>query len=47
MNKPPARGVKLTTVILAVIVMGVSAALSNTTVASDNSVQVSQSQDNN
>lgn len=44
MNKPPAKSVKLTTVVVAVFVLAVSAMLSNYTVASDNSSQVEQSQ---
>lgn len=44
MNKPPTKGVKLTTVVVAVFVLAVSAMLSNHTVASSSDTQVEQSQ---
>ncbi len=43
MNKPSSRGFKLTTVIFAVFIMAVSAALSNTSVADDMDVETVQS----
>ena len=44
MNKSSSRGLKLTTVIFAVIVMAVSAILSNTSVADDMEVKTAQSE---
>ena len=44
MNKPPAKGVKLTTVVVAVFVLALSAMLSNYTAASGSEVLVEQSQ---
>jgi len=42
MNKSSTRGLKLTTVILAVLIMAVSAMLSNTVVAGDIEVKTAQ-----
>jgi len=42
MRKSPPRGFKLTTVILAVLVMAVSAVLSNVSVAGDKDVEITQ-----
>ncbi|WP_281284860.1 hypothetical protein [Litorilituus lipolyticus] len=44
MNKSSSRGLKLTTVIFAVLIMAVSAILSNTSVADDMDVEQSQSE---
>jgi hypothetical protein len=44
MNKSSSRGLKLTTVIFAVLVMAVSALLSNTSVADDMEVKTAQSE---
>ena len=44
MNKPPAKGVKLTTVVVAVFVLALSAMLSNYTAASGNQAPQEQSQ---
>jgi len=44
MNKSSTRGLKLTTVIIAVLIMAVSAMLSNTVVAGDIEVQIAQAQ---
>ncbi|MCW8833102.1 MAG: hypothetical protein OQK09_06685 [Colwellia sp.] len=44
MSKSSSRGLKLTTVILAVLVMAVSAILSNTSVADDMEVKTAQSE---
>ncbi|MGL1958498.1 MAG: hypothetical protein OCD00_14405 [Colwellia sp.] len=44
MNKSSSRGFKLTTVIFAVLVMAVSAILSNTSIADDMDVKVEQSE---
>ena len=44
MNKSSSRGLKLTTVIVAVLVMAVSALLSNTSVADDIEVKTAQSE---
>jgi hypothetical protein len=43
MKKPSSRGCKLTSVILAVLIMTVSAVLSNTSVADDMEVDIIQS----
>ncbi len=43
MNKSSSRGFKLTTVIFAVLIMAVSAVLSNTSLADDMDVKVEQS----
>ncbi|NQZ86756.1 MAG: hypothetical protein HRT54_04160 [Colwellia sp.] len=43
MNRSSPRGIKLTTVIFAVIVLAVSAALSNTSIAGDKDVTIEQS----
>lgn len=45
MNRTPARGVKLTTVVVAVFVLAVSAMLSNYTVASNQNTPVEESQE--
>jgi hypothetical protein len=44
MRKSSPRGLKLTTVIFAVLIMAVSAILSNTSVADDMEVKTSQSE---
>jgi len=44
MNKSSTRGLKLTTVIIAVLIMAVSAMLSNTVVAGDIEVKIAQAQ---
>lgn len=44
MSKSSSRGLKLTTVIFAVLVMAVSAVLSNTSVADDMEVKTAQSE---
>lgn len=44
MNKPSSRGFKLTTVIFAVLILAVSAILSNSSVADDMDVSIEQSQ---
>ncbi|WP_259337896.1 hypothetical protein [Colwellia sp. RSH04] len=44
MNKSSSRGLKLTTVIFAVLIMAVSAILSTTSVADDMDVEQSQSE---
>lgn len=43
MSKPSSRGVKLTTVIIAVLFMTVSAILSNTTLADNMDVKIEKS----
>jgi len=43
MNRSSSRGIKLTTVIFAVIVLAISAALSNTSIAGDKDVTLEQS----
>ncbi|MDO6444424.1 hypothetical protein Q4493_01420 [Colwellia sp. 1_MG-2023] len=43
MNKSPSKGIKLTTVIFAVLVLALSAILSNTSVADDMDVVTEQS----
>ncbi|MEW6983190.1 hypothetical protein AAD001_11125 [Colwelliaceae bacterium 6471] len=43
MNKSSSRGIKLTTVIFAVLVLAVSAVLSNTSIADDREVALEQS----
>jgi len=43
MNRSSSRGIKLTTVVFAVIVLAVSAALSNISIADDKDVTVEQS----
>lgn len=44
MSKSSPRGLKLTTVIIAVLIMAVSAVLSNTSVADDMEVKTAQSE---
>lgn len=44
MNKSSSRGFKLTTVIFAVLIMAVSAILSNTSVADDMDVEITQTE---
>lgn len=43
MNKAPSKGFKLTTVVFAVVVLAVSAMLSNSTVADDRDITVEES----
>lgn len=42
MSKSSSRGVKLTTVIIAVLIMAVSAIMSNTSIADDKEVKTAQ-----
>ncbi|WP_170176725.1 hypothetical protein [Litorilituus sediminis] len=44
MNKSSSRGFKLTTVIFAVLIMAISAILSNTSVADDMDVEITQTE---
>ncbi|WP_448213742.1 hypothetical protein [Colwellia sp. MEBiC06753] len=44
MNRPASKGFKLTTVIVAVLVLAVSAVLSNTSVAQDTEILIEQSE---
>ncbi len=44
MNKSSSRGFKLTTVIFAVLIMALSAVLSNTSVADDMDVEITQTE---
>jgi hypothetical protein len=45
MNNSSSRGLKLTTVIFAVIIMAISAMLSSNSVANDMDVEISQSEE--
>jgi hypothetical protein len=45
MNKSSSKGVKLTTVILAVLILAISAMLSNSSAADDKDVKVVQTSD--
>lgn len=44
MNRPASKGFKLTTVIFAVLVMAVSAVLSNTSIAGDTDILTEQTE---
>ena len=45
MNRSSSRGVKLTTVVLAVVILAVSAMLSNSSAADDKEVKIEQTND--